>query len=208
MRTARWLPSVTLLIPVTVALVAAHPTPAPADDEVVEYRSGRYEVDAGHSTVLFKVQHVGVSNFYGRFNEVAGRYTLDAEDPTQNTVDFVVDAASVDTNSRDRDAHVKNEDFFHVDEYPTMTFKSSSCEQTEPGHFAIQGELTLLGQTRSIDLDAHLVGAGEITMFRDYRSGVEARFTIKRSEFGMTKYMGALSDEVTLIVSLEGIAGK
>ena len=206
MRSARLLPLGTLLLPLAVALVAAHGSaPAPADDHVVEYKSGRYEVDAGHSSVLFKIRHVGVSNFYGRFNEVAGRYTLDAEDPSQNTIDFVVDAASVDTNSKDRDAHVKNEDFFHVDEHPTMSFKSTSCEETEPGHFALKGELTLLGVTKEIDVAAHLVGAGEIKMFRDYRSGIEATFTVLRSDFGMTKYMGALGDEVTLIVSLEGI---
>ena len=85
-----------------------------------------------------------------------------------------------------------------------MTFESTSCEPTGPNTFRLTGDLTLRGTTREVDADVTVIGAGK-TMFRDYRSGVEARFSFDRNDFGITTYPGALGAEISVVVSLEGI---
>lgn len=192
------------LVPALLSAAVAWHLAAPVEDEAaIDVEAGRYAVDAGHSTVRFGIRHAGVANFYGRFNEMSGTYTID-DDPTQNSITFAVEAESVDSNSADRDAHLRNEDFFHVDKYPRMTFDSTSCEAAGPNAFRLKGDLTLRGETNEVEVDVTVIGAGK-TMFRDYRSGVEARFSFDRNDFGITAYPGALGDEISVVVSLEGI---
>ncbi len=192
-----------LLVPALLSATLLWQVATPAEDEAIEVKSGRYAVDAGHSTVLFSITHLGVSNFYGRFNTMDGTYTLDG-DASENSITFLVEAGSVDTNSTDRDAHIRNEDFFDVENHPRMTFDSTSCEKAGPNTLVLKGDLTLRGETREIDVTAEVIGAGG-TPFGDYRSGVEATFTINRHDFGINAYAGALGDEISVVVSLEGI---
>lgn len=186
------------------ALIGPLPQTSGDDTTPSEVRAGRYKVDPGHSTVLFKVKHVGVSNFYGRFNKVEGSYTLDPENPQSASITIEIDADSVDTNSADRDGHVKSEEFFDARRHRTIRFESTKVMASETSGFTVTGDLTLRGETREVTFEAQLVGAGD-TPFRDYRSGLETRFTILRSHFGMTASMGGIGDEIELLVSLEGI---
>lgn len=196
------------LVPALLGAALTWHLAAPADDEPIAFEpiafeSGRYDVDTVHSSVRFGILHAGVANFYGRFNEMDGRYVLDADDPTQCEITFLVEADSVDTNHPDRDAHLRSDDFFASDRYKRMTFESTSCERTGPNTFRLTGDLTLRDTTEEVTVDATLIGAGK-TQFADYRTGLEARFTLDRTDFGMDKYRAGLGDEISVFVSLEG----
>lgn len=167
-----------------------------------EGSAATYDVDTVHSSVVFGIKHVGASRFYGRFNKTSGQFSFDKSDPTKSKFNIEVDADSVDTGVEDRDKHLKSPDFFSTRQFPTITFKSTSLEKQGSG-WKLKGDLTLHGMTKPIEADFEWIGTGE--MRGQKKGGFEARFTFKRSDFGMTKYLeGALGDDVRVIVALEG----
>jgi len=175
---------------------AAAPAPAPALET--------WAVDAGHSSLVFKVQHMGVSNFYGRFNELSGRIAL-AEQAAQSSVSFTVQAGSVDTNSGKRDQHLMSPDFFSAKEFPTIEFKSASVKPAGDKAWDVAGTLTLHGVSRDLAVQVHETGRLAADDRRPALAGFETRFTIKRSDFGMDYGVenGALGDEVEVVLAIE-----
>lgn len=174
---------------------------APAD--AMQPATGGFSVDAVHSSVVFKVRHQGVANFYGRFNDVSGSFLIDPDKPEAGSFDITIAAESVDTNSDNRDKHLRSADFFSAKEFPTITFKSTSMTRTADAAFDVTGDLTLRGTTKPIT--AKVAYGGTTKGRRGEVAGIEATFTIKRSDFGVSYMVGpGLSDEVALIVSLEG----
>ena len=168
--------------------------------------SGTYEVDGGHSSVVFSTKHLDVSRFYGRFNEVSGSIDFNEADVTQSRVSIEIPTASVDSNSEQRDGHLKSPDFFSAKEFPVITYESKSITDSADA-FEIQGELTLRGVTKPVTAKAVQVGSGD-TMFGDFRSGFEARFEIQPADFGFTfmkEKPKAVGPGVEVIVSLECI---
>ena len=155
-----------------------------------------FAVDVGHSSSMFRIKHMGVANFMGRFNKFDGSYTLDPEN---------LDAASVDTNSARRDGHVKAADFFDVANHPNITFKSTSAEANGEDSMLVRGDLTFLGITKTVDVKMNLIGIGDTP--QGFKSGVDAYFKFKRSDFGNDTYVasGGLSDEVEVWISIEGV---
>jgi polyisoprenoid-binding protein YceI len=178
----------------------SNPGPAPLEVAAVDYA-----VDPGHSGVLFRIKHMGVSNFYGRFNKVEGTYSLNTENPERSTVSIQVDAGSTDTNSKQRDDHINSQDFLNATQYPTILFDSSkvSAHEDKENTFSVTGDLEFHGVTKSVSFDATLVGEADTRM--GPRSGFEGELVIQRSDFGMTGMMGALGDEVKLIFFIEGV---
>lgn len=175
-----------------------------------EPTSGTYKVDTGHSTTLFRIKHVGVAYFYGRFNLTTGQVTWNAEDPSKSKIDVTVDANSVYTASRKRDLHLKGPDFFDVKQFPKITFKSkkiTGIKKSGKDWFRVTGDLTLHGVTKEVTATFQLTGYGQ-DPWKKLRLGAEATFTIKRSEFGIKHLLGGLSDEVRLIVSLSTVKQK
>jgi len=160
-----------------------------------------YKVDPVHSTVIFRVNHMGTSWVYGRFDEVSGTFTVDEKSPE---FDISVNADSVDTNNKQRDTHLKSADFFSVKEFPTITFKSTSVTSTGEKKFDVTGDLTLHGVTKSITVPIDFVGAAESKQMGS-RAGYEALFSVKRSDYGMDKMVGPVGDEIHLTVSFEGV---
>ena len=192
----------------TFAIVATSCLAAAAINATGQDAAGEvttYTIDGGHSTVLFRVRHLGVSPFWGRFNEVSGTYVVDAADPTRSSIELVIPTASIDSNSSGRDTHMKSADFFNVEAYPRMTFKSTKIEQSGETTFKVTGDLTLLEVTKSISGTVEYIGEAQTRM--GYRSGFEATFEFKRSDFGMTKYIdgGMLGDAVRIVAGIEGI---
>lgn len=163
-----------------------------------------FTTDAVHSNVLFRIGHMGVAVFWGRFNQVSGTFTYDAASPGASTFNFTVRTESVDTGNQQRDRHLQSADFFNAREYPEITFKSTKVTPSAAGKLEVTGDLTLHGVTKSITAQIEMIGAGETA--QGYKSGFEATFTIKRSDFGMTKYLenNGLGDEVRIIVAIEG----
>jgi len=207
-----------VLIPAALAALGLSlPAVRPAPDEgpLAGARSGTYRIDAQHSTVLFRIEHMEVANVYGRFNRVEGELTLDAEDPARSRIVLEVDAGSVDTNDADRDGHVRSPDFFAVEEHPTIAFETTDARLAGDG-LVLEGELDFRGHREPVEVDVDVTGAGP-SLFGDFRVGFEATFSISRAEFGSTAYgtpvqppgsdepIVPLSDRVDLIVAVEAI---
>jgi len=163
-----------------------------------------YDVDPVHSSVIFRIKHLSVAYFYGRFNEVAGTFAFDDRDPAHSTFDLQVKVASIDTNNADRDKHLKSAEFFDLERYPLITFKSRSARKTGENTLEVRGDLTLRGVTRALTVTVERSGCGA-GMRGEQRCGWETTFEIRRSEFGMTALLGPVGDEVRLLVSVEGV---
>jgi polyisoprenoid-binding protein YceI len=180
---------------VTAALVSAFALSANAADT--------FKIDPVHTFVLFGVQHLGIANTYGRFNDVSGTVVFDKDNPAQSSVDLTVQVESLDTHNSTRERSLKSPDFFDVKQFPTMTFKSTKVEGNGD-MLKVSGDLTIRGVTRpvTVDFKKGVEGKG---VFGEWRGGGETRFTIKRSDFGMNFELGEVGDEVTIILSLEGV---
>ena len=143
----------------------------------------QYTVDKTHSDVSFEVRHL-LSKVPGRFNDFNGTFALDKAKPAQSTVKFSIASASVDTNLADRDAHLRNEDFFDSAKYPTIDFISTSVRPRGNGRFDVTGNLTLRGITRKVTLPVLFVGFIK-DPWGNEKAGFETELTINRKDFGM-----------------------
>ena len=204
------------LAPLALALVLFAPaaldrstTPDTADDRPTS-AAEVWKVDPGHSNVLFRIQHLGAANFWGRFNKVTGRFRFDAESPEKSFVEIEVPTKSIDTNDPGRDTHMKAQDFFAAKEFPKLTFKSTKVVAKKKGLFDVTGELVLRGKKKTISFEVRHIGTAEVNAKFGRRSGYETSFDIKRSDFGMDTYLKEklLGDEVRILVSLEGMLSR
>jgi polyisoprenoid-binding protein YceI len=170
-------------------------------------QSGRaaetYAADTTHSSVVYRVKHMNTSFAWGRFNDIKGAFTLDESNPAEGRFEFQVKADSIDTAEPKRDQHLKSPDFFNAVQFPAITFKSQSITKSANGGYEVTGDLTLHGVTKPITLKVLQTGAG-----KDMRgtpiAGIETSFNIKRSDFGMSKMIPAVGDDVWVNVSIEG----
>lgn len=162
-----------------------------------------YEIDAAHSMIIFRAKHNGVSYNYGRFNEFTGKIAMDA-DVSNNTVEFEVKAASIDTGNEKRDQHLRSSDFFSAKQFPVITFKSTkvSAKEGKEDVLEVTGDLELHGVKKSVTVDVEITGRGQGRQGESL-IGFESTFTIQRSEFGMTYGMGSVSDDIRITVSIE-----
>ncbi len=178
-----------------VALVSAFALSANAADT--------FKVDPVHSFVLFSVQHLGIANTYGRFNDLSGTVVFDKDNPSGSSVELTVQVESIDTHNSIRERSLKSPDYFDAKQFPTMTFKSTKVEGSGD-RLKVSGDLTIRGVTKPVTVDFKKGGEGK-GVFGEMRGGGETRFTIKRSDFGMNFQLGEVGDEVTIILSLEGV---
>ena len=170
------------------------------------YAADAYTVDPAHSAVVFRALHMGASHAWGRFNDISGTFALDESSPSQSVLDFQVKAASIDTGNAARDKHLKSPDFFNAVQFPVISFKSKSVTKGADT-YDVTGELTLHGVTRPIRLKIVPVGSGKGPMGAPI-AGIDASFMVKQSEFGMTKMVGPIGDDVWVNVSIEGTKKK
>ncbi|MFF0095777.1 YceI family protein [Streptomyces canus] len=147
--------------------------------------TGDYTIDASHSTIGFTVRHAMVTNVKGKFNEFSGSLHLDGGAPSASTASIDVKMDSIDTGSEDRDGHLKSADFFKIEEFPTMTFRSTKAEALGDEDYRITGDLTILGTTKPLTIDLEFNGAAK-DPFGNERVGFEGKAEIKRSEWGLT----------------------
>jgi len=145
---------------------------------------GTYAVDTSHSELTFSVRHMMVSKVRGRFGEVEGTVTI-AEDPLESQVEITIAAASVDTGTPDRDGHLKSPDFFDVETYPSITFRSTGISDVQGDTFTLTGDLTVKDVTRSVSFAATYNGAGQ-NPWGQVVAGFEGQVEIDREDFGLT----------------------
>ena len=163
-----------------------------------------YQIDPVHSSNWFRIRHLNVANFYGRFNETAGTIVVDDANPAACSLEAQVKVDSVDTHNADRDKHLKSPDFFDAPQFPLITFKSSGpFRKAGPETYEVKGDLTLHGVTRPLALELVQTGVGP-GMKGETRAGFETAFEIKRSDFGMKNMLG-LGDDVRLNISVEAV---
>ncbi|SDR68931.1 Polyisoprenoid-binding protein YceI [Halopseudomonas xinjiangensis] len=157
-----------------------------------------------HAFINFKISHLGYSWLYGRFNDFDGTFSWDADKPAESDVQVTIQTASVDSNHAERDKHLRSDDFLSVEEHPEATFKSTDVEMTGENTAKITGDLTLNGVTKPVVLDAKFLGEGK-DPWGGYRAGFEGSTTLKLKDFDITKNLGPASEEVELILSVEGV---
>jgi polyisoprenoid-binding protein YceI len=147
-------------------------------------KTGRWQIDANHSSVNFKVRHLGLTNVRGRFNSFDAY--LDVDDNLQATsFGATIDIATIDTNQADRDAHLRSTDFFSADEHPTMTFVSTGITDAGDGEYTAAGDLTINGVTRPVTLDVEFTGVMVHPGDGKEHAGFIATTKIERDDFGI-----------------------
>jgi len=177
-----------------VMLLATHASVRAADD---------YTIDDAHSGVSFKVSHLGLSWIPGRFNEISGNFSVDKDEPSKSSFALTIKAESIDTGNAKRDQHLRSPDFFNVKQFPLLSFKSTSVKAAKGG-YEVSGDFTLHGQTQSITFT--LTGGKQAEFPKGIqRTGFSTDLVLKRSDFGMEKFKGAIGDEVHVSVSFEGV---
>jgi len=147
------------------------------------YIAGTWKLDPVHSDLSFSVRHLMVSKVRGHFQAFDAQIVT-GEDPLESTVTATVDLASIDTDNPDRDAHIRSADFFEVETYPTMTYRSTGIRE-DGDAFVVDGELTLHGVTRAVPLRLEINGFQANTPFGDTRAGFSATTEIDRRDFGI-----------------------
>jgi len=172
------------------------------------YEAATWTIDPVHSEVGFSVRHMMVSKVRGRFTSFSGEIVT-AQDPTQSSVTAEIDLSSISTGQEQRDEHIKSADFFEVETYPTMTYKSRGI-RVEDGEYVLDGELTLKGVTRNVPLRLELNGFGA-DPYGGYRAGFTATGEINRREFNvnfnapMANGGVVVADKIQLHLEIEAV---
>jgi polyisoprenoid-binding protein YceI len=161
-----------------------------------------YTVDPVHSSISFKISHVGISFIHGRFNDFSGTFTIDKDDPSKSSFALSVKVESVDTNNQKRDEHLRNADYFNAKQFPAMTFQSTSVKVVKGGYEAT-GDLTLHGVKKPVTLT--LEGGDKTVEFPKgmQRIGFVTNLVIKRSDYDMKTSLDALGDDVHIDIGVE-----
>ncbi|HYO15981.1 MAG TPA: YceI family protein [Thermoanaerobaculia bacterium] len=179
---------------------------------IPSFAADTYAVDASHSAVSFQVRHL-VTNVRGRFNDFNGTINLDPANLEKSSVEFRVKAASIDTANEDRDKHLRAEDFFHVEKYPEITFKSTSIKKTGKDTYAVTGDFTMRGVTKRITLPVTYLGTARDPWGKD-KAGFETATTLDRKEYGIVWNAAVdnggviLGDDVKIAINLEANKAK
>ncbi|MGW7050989.1 YceI family protein [Streptomyces sp. NPDC054887] len=164
---------------------ATTPAAPAAVDPALAALTGEYAIDPAHSSIGFTARHAMVTNVRGAFPEYSGSLRLDGTDPAASTASIDIKMASIDTGSADRDGHLRSADFFDAEQFPLMTFRSTSAEALGGSDYRITGDLTIKDVTRPISIDLEFNGSAT-DPFGNERVGFEGRAELLRSAWGLT----------------------
>jgi polyisoprenoid-binding protein YceI len=165
-----------------------------------------WTVDKSHSTANFKIRHF-TANVIGAFDDFDGTITMDRANPAKSSVEFTIQAASVDTKNEGRDKHLRSGDFFETDKFPTIAFKSTSVAANGKDAYAVTGDLTMHGVTKSVTLPVTF--GGFLKTQRGEKAGFEIETTLNRKDYGITWNRALdeggfmLSEDVKVTINLE-----
>jgi polyisoprenoid-binding protein YceI len=146
--------------------------------------TGNYTIDKSHSRIGFSARHAMVTKVRGAFNEFSATGYLDEANPSNSRVEVVIDVASIDTRNADRDTHLRTNDFLSVDEYPNITFRSTSVQKQGADHYQVTGDLTIRGVTKPVTIDFEYTGSA-VDPWGNQRLGFEGETTINRKDWGV-----------------------
>lgn len=173
----------------------------------VNHLATTYTVDKAHSDIGFKVRHLGISNVRGNFTDYEATATMDGENLSTLTAEATVQIGSIDTGIERRDNHLKSDDFFNAEQYPTMTFKSKAVRNVNGSMFELVGDLTIRDVTKEVVFETEYLGSGK--MMETKKVGFEAEAVINRFDYNLkwdnlTEAGGlVVGEEVTITLALE-----
>jgi len=173
--------------------------------------TSNWQIDPNHSSAQFAVRHLGLSTVRGAFTKVNGTVQLDEKDIAKSSVEVTIDAASVDTRVEGRDKDLRSDHFFDVEKYPTLTFKSTKIEQTEPGKLKVTGDLTIHGTTKQVVLDVEGPTGAVKDPWGNQRAAATATTKINRQDYGvkwnakMDNGGWVVGDDVAITIDVEMI---
>jgi len=168
------------------------------------YAADNYTIDSRHTWPVFEVNHLGFSTQRGRFNKSSGKITLDTA-AKKGSVELVIETASLDMGLDKWDEHMKSDEFFNVAQFPTMRFVSDKLVFDGDKVVAAEGSFTLLGVTKPLTLTVSNFRCAPHPMVKKPACGADISATLKRSDFGMAKFVPAVSDEVKITSPVEAI---
>lgn len=163
-----------------------------------------YTIDRNHTFPYFAIDHMGFSTLYGRFDLTTGKIIIDREN-NNGYVDIKIAAVSVSTGHHKRDEHLRSPDFLNVTEYPNIIYQSRNLTLIGKDKAKVEGDLTMLGVTKSVPLDVHRIRCGNNPINKKYTCGFEATASIKRSDFGSTYGRPNIGDNMKLWFEVEAI---
>ncbi|MFO7602354.1 MAG: YceI family protein [Gammaproteobacteria bacterium] len=182
---------------ILLAVLLTLSAPLTADDYVIDTKGA-------HAFIQFRIQHLGYSWLYGRFNEFEGTFSYDPKKPNDAKLDININIASIDSNHAERDKHLRGKDFFEVSKYPSARFVSTGFTEHGDGKATLKGNLTLKGVTKPVSIDVTHIGHGE-DPWGGYRRGFQGSTTLKLKDFNIDYDLGPASTEAELILSIEGV---
>lgn len=172
-------------------------TPAMAADYVID-------TQGAHASINFKIDHLGFSYVVGRFNDFEGSFTWDAEQPEDSSAEVTIRAHSIDSNHAERDRHLRGNDYLNVNRYDQASFSSTHFEYQGDGKGLLTGDLTLMGETRSIDIEVEHYGEGE-DPWGEYRAGFTGTTALHLPDFGIQFNLGPAAETVYMDLHVEGV---
>lgn len=169
---------------------------------------GRYNIDPAHTSVVFTINHLGYSNYTGRFNKVDGTLMVDTTNPEKSGLKVSIPIDSIDTNHEVLEGKLKGKDWFDAEAFPVASFTSTRVQKISDSQAKVTGDLSLHGITRPVTFDVTFNGTALNPFVKAQAMGFSAKTVIKRSEFGIKNYLPALGDEVTLLIETEFTQSK
>lgn len=182
-------------------LANAQPAPPPLNKAPALVQPGVYTVEPTHTRVLFAVDHLGFTTWYGEFTNAAGSLNLDPKHPAASSFDITIPANTISTSNTKLDGELNSPEWFDTAKYPTIEFKSEKITRTGKTTAKIVGDLTFHGVTRPETLNVTFNASGTNVVTNAYTVGFNATGTIKRSDFNQKTYLPVIGDDVTLIIS-------
>ena len=186
---------------VHLGLAGAAWAQVPANPDPAAVQPGAYRIEPSHTRVLFSVSHMGFTTWYGDFTGASGTLTLDPSNPAAASLRVSVPVASVSTTNAKLDGELRAADWLDAEHFPQASFTSTKVTPKGTGLADVTGDMTLHGVTRPVTLHVKFNGAGINPLDKAYTAGFEAHGTIKRSDFGVTKYVPLIGDDVDLTLS-------
>ncbi len=180
----------------------------PVNREALDARPGDYKLDPGHASVIFAVEHLGFSTYYGRFADISGRLALNSEEPAKSDVAIRIGAASVDTLSADLNEELKGRGMFDAAAHPDILFSSTRVNVTGENEADVEGVLTIKNISAPVTVHAVFHGGGTAPVTGARTVGFDASAALSRKQFGLTRWSGFVGDEVRLIISAEFVAAE
>jgi polyisoprenoid-binding protein YceI len=168
----------------------------------------KYDIDTSHTQVIFSWNHFGFSNPSASLEKISGDFQLDTADITKSSISVTLPLDGVHTGVPKLDEHLKSADFFDAAKYPDITFKSTKVEKAGANGLKIVGDLTVHGVTKPVTLNAKINKIGDNPMMKKASAGFDATTTIKRSEFGVDKYVPNVSDEIPVRITFDSHAAQ